>query len=368
MELIASIISKPFELNSENEMNMLKTALLYADKVEVCSPMIQPLVKGFGLSQSTNITSDEERLLGLILNDQSLCPSEYVNPMFPEYDGIREVLLKLQNCQGKDCLTVNEIKKAKDLFTSYSEKIINSNLYKISELEEKGILTTIDIFGEFNIANYIEIASDPQKYQIKDIEVKTKYLEYIYKALFEPNRFPLIDPEFYKSDSNKTVSKRQKEVDIAQKILFMLPTIQSAELDQIIDIREEFGLSLRNFRREIMFIADQVSSMPYDNEYDEEVVSMFRKQIEPKCDEIKEKIISNKYLSRVFDNVTSNPVGKTGTCIGIAVGLGQVNIPFLASFLGSLAVGTIAQGVKEVWNANKEIKKHSMYFSYFNKK
>lgn len=52
MELIASIISKPFELNSENEMNMLKTALLYADKVEVCSPMIQPLVKGFGLSQS----------------------------------------------------------------------------------------------------------------------------------------------------------------------------------------------------------------------------------------------------------------------------------------------------------------------------
>ncbi len=349
-------------------MNMLKTALLYADKVEVCSPMIQPLVKGFGLSQSTSPTEDEERLLGLILNDQSLCPTEYVSPLFPEYDGIREVLFRLLNGPGKNSLTADEINKAQSLFASYSAKITNSNQYKISELESKGILSTINIFGEFDIADYIEIASDPQKYQAKDIQVQIKYLEYIYKALSDANRFPLIDPEFYKADSNTiTISKRQKEIDIAQKILFMLPAIQFAELDQIIDIREEFGLSLRNFRREIMLIADQVSSMPYDNDYKEEVLSMFRKQIEPKCEEIKEKIKSNKYLFRVFDNVTNNPVAKTGTSIGIAVGLGQVNIPFLASFLGSLAVGTIVQGAKEVWNENKEIKKHSMYFSFYDK-
>ena len=277
------------------------------------------------LANLTSPTEDEERLLGLILNDQSLCPIKYVSPLFPEYDGIREVLLRLLNDTGKNCLTADEIDGEKSLFTSYSEKITNSNQYKISELENKGILSTINIFGEFDIADYLEIASDPQKYQAKDIEVQMKYLEYIYKALSETNRFPLIDPELYKADSNTiTISKRQKEIDIAQKILFMLPAIQSAELDQIIDIREEFGLSLRNFRREIMLIADQVSSMAYDNDYNEEVLSMFRKQIEPKCEEIKEKIKSNKYLFRVFDNVTNNPVAKTGTSIGIAVGLGQV--------------------------------------------
>lgn len=297
------------------------------------------------------------------------CPVEYVSPLFPEYDGIRQVLSQVLNDSKCNCLTADEINKAHDLFASYSAKITNSNQYKISELEDKGILSTINIFGDLDIAKYLEIASDPQKYQAKDTEVQMKYLEYIYKALNEVNRFPLIDPEFYEVSSNSIeISKRQKEIDIAQKILFMLPTIQSAEIDQIIDIREEFGLSLRNFRSEIMFIADQVASMPYDNSYDEEVLLMFRKQIEPKCEEIKEKINSNKYLFRVFDNITNNPVGKTGTSIGIAVGLGQVNVPFLASFIGSLTVGTLIQGAKEVWSENKEIKKHSMYFSYFNKK
>ena len=366
MELIASIISKPFELNNENEMNMIKTALLYADQVEICNPMIHPLLNGFSLNQSEEITNNEVTFLELLLKNESFCPSEYIKPLFPEYDQIREVLLQLLGSSGENNLSHDEIYMAQGLIQSCYSRFNNSNQYKISQLENQGILSTIDIFGESDISNWIEIVNSPEKFKAKNNEIQSKYFDYISIVLSEPHRLPLIDHEFYNSEENRLIPNRQKEIDIAQKILFMLPTIQTADLDEILDIRKEFGVSLRNFRREVMLIAERISSIPFTTDYDEEVLSEFRKKIEPKCEEIKERIKANNYLRRVFDNVTNNTIEKTGTSIAVAVGLGQVNVPFIGSFLGSVAIETFLQAAKEVYKENKEIKKQSMYFSFYN--
>jgi hypothetical protein len=164
-------------------------------------------------------------------------------------------------------------------------------------------------------------------------------------------------------DHAETIFKA-KEVSLAIDLFARLPTFTTASIDEILDIRRELNNPLTHFRSGIIKLAEQITSEPWDKDFEHEAERLVRRDIEPTILHLEEDIRSNKLLTKLAYKGFKDPIEVSGaTGLGFVLGsLGGA----ATSIVGAIAgVGVAALDVYREWKDKKrELERNQVYFIY----
>ncbi|HEY0069484.1 MAG TPA: hypothetical protein VGE04_05895 [Chloroflexia bacterium] len=209
------------------------------------------------------------------------------------------------------------------------------------------------------------------------------FIDLIFNSLVDGTSYPLLDETFGGLVSNTLTEvksqrrnyarplvlsdeavKSARETRLAVDLFSRLPTFETASLDEILDIRKELNRPLASFRSEIIKLAEQMHSAPWDKDFPFEAERLVRRDIEPAILHLEEDVRSNSYLAKLAYKSLKDPLEVGGaTGLGFLVGsLGGAATSMLGAMVG---VGLAALDVYREWQEKKrELERNQVYFFY----
>jgi len=345
----------------EHDLQLIKAALLYADKVEVCSPMgnlIHSINSVRKLAKSSSFP-DKIKLLDKIL--------EY-NFGRPE---LANFLKALKLLDSKKHLNKDEI-LIKKKFVKEIDKIYVDFQQKDFEMSEGDQIKDILRLYENGLIDYYFF--NVEKENINEFLLE-QFSNFISKAINDPYSYALLDDlsgRFIDTQISSGVLKispsdieKNKQVSLASHLFERLPNFDLASIDEIIDIRTELSSYLTKFRASMIELGDQIKNSPWSGEFVKDTEKIFRKNIQPSIAEIEEVIKTKTYLKALVSRFSEKSYHLPIPVFGITVA-GQISNYELLSIivdaviLGSNLIDVFNQLEKEKLN----IKQNQLFFYY----
>lgn len=337
----------PKELNINKEINLIKTAILYGDKVLLISVvpimfssalyLIGQCGKEREIKQTIeNIKSDKVRELlfaGKEKNESKLKLGE-----IQEYLKNNKINFKNISKEGFN-KSIRRLYGASD--SAIKEIVSETGIYKLDPLIESGLLN-IYTFG------------------------KSRILEETY-PLFDENVLNLVKVKIKegKLEISDVDSEKIKQIGFVFNIFQRLPNFENATIDEILDIRKILNKPLIRFRSAIIRLSDDIKYKPWDENFYYDIDKLFIKNIEPALLEIEEECKSNKYLSKLLYTATKSsweiPAG-LGVIISKLAEVSNISATAIGLAIGA---GTVACNALNEWKEKtKEIERNQIYFYY----
>jgi hypothetical protein len=337
----------PKELNINKEINLVKTAILYADKVLLISiiPMmlssmlylIEQCGKEREMKQTIeNIKSDKVR--GLLLTGNEKNELELKLGKIQEYLKNNRINFKNISKEGFN-KALRKLYGASD--SAFKEIVFETGIYKLDPLIESGLLD-IYTFGKSRILE--------ETYPLLDENILN-----LVKAKINDEKLNILDVDLEKI----------KQIGFVFNIFQKLPNFENATIDEILDIRKTLGKPLIRFRSAIIEISDCIRYRPWDKGFYYDVEKLFNKKIEPALLEIDEECKSNRYLSKLLYTATKSsweiPAG-LGVIISKLAEVSNISATAIGLAIGA---GTVAYKTLHEWKEKtKEIERNQIYFYY----
>ena len=304
----------PKELNINKEINLIKTAILYGDKVLLMS--IIPILFYLSLNLFEQFYKDEE-IKQKIINNAEL--DELSKSLLSTIEGKAELKSKLEEVKPK--IGINKLDLA------IKSGILDVYTFGKSKIPEE----TYPLLDE-NILNLVKAERKDEKLNISEVD-----------------------------------SEKIKQIGFVFDIFQRLPNFENATIDEILDIRKTLGKSLIRFRSAIIGMSDCIRYKPWDEGFYYDIEKIFYQRIEPAVLEIEEECKSNKYLTKLLNMIVKRPWEIPAGGIGgvIISKLAEIsNISATAIGL-SIGTGTVAFNALNEWKEKtKEIEKNQMFFYY----
>jgi len=151
----------------------------------------------------------------------------------------------------------------------------------------------------------------------------------------------------------------------ASDLMGRLPTLPTATVDEVIDIRSELARSLTQFRSAMVTISKSFSSAPWETDFDDEIHDAWVESVLPAVESIATSIRENSSLLTLATGIT----GAMNTAYPrlAIVGAGLVGHLGAVSAIarGALAgAAPILQAVRNRKKADSEIRMQLLYFLY----
>lgn len=212
-----------------------------------------------------------------------------------------------------------------------------------------------------------------------DPAIKSGLLEIytISKSVIPDNTFPLLDENITKLfKGNKEERKIQiieteieklTQINFAVDIFKRLPNFSKATISEIIDIRKTLERPLIRFRSAIIDISENIRYEPWNENFKNDVEKQFRKIIEPSILEIEEECKTNKYLLELVNTFTENPlVVPAGGIAGAFISKLSSILNISAEAIGlAVGAGVVAYKAFKKWKEKtKNIEANQMFFYY----
>jgi len=304
----------PKELNINKEINLIKTAILYGDKVLLIS--IIPILFNSFLNLVEQFYRDEEIKQKIIDNVEL---DELSKSLLSTIEGKAELKSKLEEVKPK--IGMNKLELA------IKSGILDVYTFGKSKIPEE----TYPLLDE-DILNLVKVERKDEKLNISDVD-----------------------------------SEKIKQIGFVFDIFQRLPNFENATIDEILDIRETLDKPLIRFRSAIIGMSDCIRYTPWDKGFYYDIEKMFYQRIEPAVLEIEEECNSNKYLTKLLNMIVKRPWEIPAGGIGgvIISKLAEIsNISATAIGL-SIGTGTVAFNALNEWKEKtKEIEKNQMFFYY----
>lgn len=152
-----------------------------------------------------------------------------------------------------------------------------------------------------------------------------------------------------------------------------LPTFSVAPIDELIDLRNDLKKPLSRYRRGVAKMADRLSSRAYDVELNAELDDLWRMEVRPTLDEIRDEFSQHSFVRELgrsmATDVKSLVTAATGPSVVVGV-QGISHLGSLASILGALAPAGVvaAQQVAKAHYARRDHEqiqeKHDLFYLY----
>jgi len=302
----------PKELNIDKEINLIKTAILYGDKVLLIS--IIPLLF-YSFLHMIEIFSENKEIKQKIIDNAEL--DELSKSLLYTIEGNTELKSKLEEVKPK--IGINKLDLA-----------IKSGLLDIYTFGKSKIPEETYPLLDENILNLVKAEREDEKLNISDID-----------------------------------SEKIKQIGFVFNIFQRLPNFENATIDEILDIRKTLSKPLIMFRSAIIEISDCIRYKPWDEEFYYDVEKLFYRKVEPAVLEIEEECKSNKYLLKLLYTATKSsweiPAG-LGVIISKLVEVSNISATAIGMTIGA---GTVAYNALHEWKEKtKEIEKNQMFFYY----
>lgn len=339
-------------LNLANELKLLKTAILYADKVKFCSLTSSLLIS---LLQLGNLTADQlADFYVQVANDE----------VFAKNVELYHQLKVKRRRTKKELIAYQQIRA---MFRDSQESMRQS-------LEKAVSGTGLDSVGVAIQTGIVELQTLAGS---TTDEFTKQYLDAIGNAVLAGDTYPLFDDltgeivslaiREGKLAPTEISVNRAKQVGLSSDLLKRLPLFDDVPMDQIIDIRKELDKPLIRFRSAIIRFTRDIQSASWDKEFPKEAEQVFREYVEPAVLDIEEACKSNRLIFRLLPDIVEKsaiPVSTSalGLLLAEASQLPAIVVGGLGFTAGASAVAL--RSVKEWREKNQAIEGNQLYFYY----
>ena len=307
MKGVESIVNMKFtigtvsnSLDLTEDLNLIKSSILYADEVELIGLAEYALYK-YLPDHVFNVQNFYEMIPVMRTFLQNL-----------KLDGCEELLQQLNYIDEQLQFYTPYLKKKK--YRTPQEIIAQNNLKKLETQCQEILKTEIKQLyaypGSQEIKNYIErkIVS-LYDYGFDDFDVNELcggYFANLMNTMYNGTAYPLFDKtssglidSVIKTkllDIGKLDEKVLRHAGIASEILMTLPTLESASVDELLSLKNENQVPLTNFRKAIYDFSMQIHSLPWDNNFQYDCLQLYNTQVLPKVQEINETLTQTSVL------------------------------------------------------------------------
>lgn len=343
------------DLNLKSELNLIKTGILYGDKVVFHNFKYDMFDKIYSL-----LNAPKEKRFDVMEN---------VLPVFKDTAGIKDFL---------DILKITRERFEKK-HLSNDEYISKTKLYKqLDSLWPEVQNNIASMFPDTEIKEiYLAIKSNLVEIESYDSNEEGKILSKLFvknltSSLSESNSYPLFD--FDTSDLIKYVIEENKvkvsnsnlmrgnELKFISKLFEKLPLFEEASIDEIIDIKKELQKPLIRFRSGIKEISSRVKDVFWNKEFSSDIHELIIKEIEPSILEIEELLNENSYLKTLVKRALKSQLFagvSTAAAIGVIIS-GLSTLPSMILPASLLAT----ESYSEYKEKKNQTEKNYLFFYY----
>lgn len=333
---------------------LLKSAMLYADEVVLHSPIASFAAAYKDLSESDDATQLEV-LLEIMRGLDRHTPE--ADQFMDGYIGLKR---KKRRTPEQSAL-LNAIEKEFDLDT---RPILQESAAKI--MEESGLseyepairsgLLKVDGFGLEDFVTGDEIAES--------------YANAARKILASRSTMPIFDTDSAKlikamlDKSGESLSSQQvedmKEAGLAAGIIGRLPNVDSASLEELLQIRDALSEPLVRFRSTIVTTSRDMTAHSLEPDFESETRAIWRRDVAPELLDITKLLDDGRWHKTLWNELRPSMGKASATGTGLLLG-SPVQMPLLTAGV-ALAAGTVLEAGHARKKLRQQVEKKPYYF------
>ncbi|MCX4341657.1 MAG: hypothetical protein OSJ72_18755 [Lachnospiraceae bacterium] len=359
----------PNNTSLEREMNYVKAALLYADKVTLISPLAYMFSrftdKGNGINEKTAIKLLEQIIPLAKLNNASFYEESY--PVIKEFSDI------IYSKRYKSIPYVKKYEIQKQL-RSFTIEICDRVLSLVGEQYGKELKTLIDE-GQVKIEKFNHSLGDLDLCVKEYCGLLTRSIQSSY-PIFDTQSNDLMKAAVDSRIIDLSSIDKQKinHAGLADNYIKKLPSFSEATMDEVIDIKKELSKPLIRFRSKMLEYSAAIQNMPWDTDFESECEILYNKEVVPALLEIEENTKDGSFIKNLGKKfLTDEGVWKSTGGLVVSVAAGGVISAFNNAISsdtamlvtgGTYAATKIASAYEEHIANKRKINQKDMYFYY----
>jgi hypothetical protein len=365
------------------ELDLVKAALLYGDKVTLLSPVTTMLLRAEGLQHfsSRRIADLLCRVAPVLLPldqlaafQQSLSKiDQLLRPTL--HGGIsdwqREALHELLGW-GRDALSeaVREINANAGI-----DQLARARREGLVKIENADPGDEIDLLASCIISAKLAQAGQRQDNPQSGRVVET-FVDKLSKHLSAGKEYLIFDEPIASLTEaaireglfspDKGPKGRSAQAMAASGLIGRLPTFPTATVDEVLDIRRELAPSLTQFRSAMVTISKTFASAPWESDFEDELQDAWVETVCPAVEAIEASVRDDhSLLSRSAGLIGTAKAAWAGLAICAAGFLGHADVLQALGGAGALAgAAPVLQTLRDRRNAHNTIRMQPFYFLY----
>lgn len=378
-------------LDFAEDMNLIKSSILYADDIELIGMAEYAIYKY--LPRQLNASKDLESLfknfiplLQSVGTEESRQALQQIDFATQQIKILAPYLQKKKHRDKKEILTqirFNQLERqAKEQLESHIDRLASGQGTKeLSDLVARKIVSVYD-YG-FNGFDTNELAGG--------------YFANLMSVMKNSLAYPLFDKASTEAIRGVAQSKLLdignmnpevlRHAGIASNILMTLPTLKGASVDELLALKKEYSKPLIQFRSAIYGFSEQIKSLPWDDDFQYDCLKLYNTQVAPSVAEINEVLMDTSVLKNLGKQIltdeeirkqsgyvigglatavttTSSMVDAMGAIKTLIMGLSMIVVSKEA-FAGFMKVASMAVKANDTVKEKREkATSNSMYYYY----
>lgn len=356
-------------MSLDREMKYIKSALLYADSIKLISPIAHTY---FELTDE-KYNRNERQAIGLleqVLPFVKMADLKVYHESKPAISTIKHIVSSKRYKSVPMPMKI-QLKRelhsfVKGINASLSAKIGNETCEDMSFLikSNKVILETFQ--SSFD---------DADEYVMEYFKKLERSISNSY-PLFDEQANSLMGSAIGEGIVNISDIEKHKAVHagITDRLLLKLPSFEFAKVDEILDIRKELEKSLTRFRSKIIEYTENIQTLPWNKDFEDECFILYNREIVPSILEIEEMIEDNNIIKNLgITLLTDQSVLNSAGSLVLGVAAAGVISSFTNAIAsdktllvagGAWAIPKIASAYNDYKVKEKEIERKDLYFYY----
>lgn len=363
----------------QNEIKLVKSALLYADSATLFSPGVSLVMQTHGIEKRTTTEQRRSFMVNYLTTRVIAEPSGFVAQLLP--------------------VKYRMLVKSKDTSLERKREIISNNLSHLlgddfDFGDDDWNARAMEMWGEFGGAagaDSLVEAADSGLLELHEFEEDQEggwadnseekhtrkllsYIELIQKSMTEGKSYPLFDDqagdiakalvEEGVASLSEVREQRARQSALAADVLQRLPTFEQASINQTLEVRSQLEQSLVNFRSAIIEFSEELNAMPWTEDFALRADDIMRKKVEPAVTDIEKMVNENSSLRSLASKAFRPGTLATGLQVGFSI---LQYVPDLVSLIGGVGVAagkTIRDTFEEHAAFKADLESKQMYFYY----
>jgi hypothetical protein len=386
--LLITIGSHPTNsLNVDQELKLLKAAILYGDKVELYSLKASVfrlirMLKDIPVPLQFKIIEEVSPfLMGEIESAAFLENLVTYKEIITKKTSSLPILILQRRFSNEWLKAVNTIEQM--VQTSGFEDIergIKTGIVKLHTFENaKNQLQAVDyLVDSVALASNSPLLEERRKLmEDRNGPLLEEYVQGMISAINDGSSLPLFDEQtsslIYAGIREgliiptRSAAGQAKHSALAADLLEKIPHFEDASIDQILEIRNELDRHLIRFRSALISYSEKIKSEAWEKDFPVDAENVFRRDVAPAILDIEDATKSNKIIAKIIHDISEKPIAvASGSAIGLAISTFSGLPEAISISLGAgIAVSTIIFDAFTAWTEkNRLIQQNTMYFFY----
>ncbi|MFI6240846.1 hypothetical protein ACIBEF_13305 [Micromonospora sp. NPDC050795] len=359
------------EASLDAEVEIAKSAVLYADHVRIASPRLFAVIAAMELSTVTPQT------LSKALKRAVRHGGDTLRPVAEDAQAIWEALDALP---PRHALTAAERKEKTALLRNFNQGLEGLRTTARRNLDECLATPLIPAINAGLISLDPLVSEEESFDDLPDDLLLQRYVDRVKSTLADQRTYPLFDAttahladlgveagEF--SRSNR-FNLRALNAASGTGLVERLPSFDGADMSEIVDIRKELDAPLARFRRSVEETASDLPESPADPDFEPSLDHLWLTKVSPAIEEIRERVQQDASLRRLSMRALPAAAGQVAavgglSATGLAIAAASHPNYIWAALAASVSVGpTIASVASERSRALNQAQNMPFYFLY----